>query len=110
MSEDIEVREAKVSYTTKELLQRIDDRFERLEGIAQGMARREDVERIESRVEALEKEAGEVRAVATALLTTGKDRFTRNEKLFGATAVLITTVLNLMALGPDVIHAALIFH
>lgn len=54
MDEPIEIREAKVTYTTKELLARIDGRMERLEHAVMSAATRAELERLEARVTHLE--------------------------------------------------------
>lgn len=89
--EDVNVIEAKVTYTTKELLQRIDDRFDHLELVVGSAATREYVESVVSRVDKLERDSEGTKAVAKALLADGKERWTRNEKIaalvFGAVAL-----------------------
>lgn len=99
--EDVTVIEAKVTYTTKELLQGIYDRFDHLELVAESAASRESVDRVANRVDKLEREAEGTKAVASALLAAGKARWTRNEKLaalvFAAVALApsIQSIVNL---------------
>jgi len=98
---DVAVAEARVTYTTKELLQRIDTRFEHLERLAEsGTPRMEHVILI-GRVDKLERDSEGTKAVATALLASGKDRFSRNEKVAGmifaaiALTPAVTTIVQL---------------
>jgi hypothetical protein len=56
------------------------------------------------RVVVLEKKAIETEAVATALNSEKKERWTTREKLLGIGFALVTMILNVMALGPDVIN------
>lgn len=53
--DSIEIRESKVTYTTKELLARIDQRMERLEQAATAAATRVELEHLEARVSRLEE-------------------------------------------------------
>jgi len=76
---DIEVTEAKVTYTTKELLKRIDDRFERLEQLASEATTRHEFFALESRVATLE----EGRAVMHAVGAEKAALFSRTDKLLG---------------------------
>jgi len=96
-ADDIEVTEAKVTYTTKELLKRIDDRFERLESMVTGAPTRSEVDHIDARVSALESEAVVLRATAQALSTEKTQRWSRNEKLaavsFGMLNILVNALL-----------------
>jgi hypothetical protein len=62
-----------------------------------------DVHALEARVGSLEKEAAEVRVVAEALATDKKTRFTRTEKILGATYLVAQLCIGIAALGPDVI-------
>ena len=102
LPEGLKVQESTVTFTTKELLQRIDHRFDRLEELAESAATRADLEAIVQRVNALEQDASGTKAVAKALLESGKDRWTRNEKTAGllfasiAVAPSIIAVLNLL--------------
>ena len=57
-----------VVYSTKELLERIDQRFERLEHIVQGVVVRPEFVALESRVVTLEQDALGTKHVAKALL------------------------------------------
>jgi tetrahydromethanopterin S-methyltransferase subunit G len=102
-NKDAEITEAKVTYTTKELLQRIDDRFDRLEHIAESAASRTDMEKVIVRVDKLERDSEGTKAVAKALLLDGKDRWSRNEKIAGllvaivALAPSVTTLVHILA-------------
>ena len=97
MAEDIEVTEAKVTYTTKELLKRIDDRFERLESMVTGAPTRAELDHIDTRVTTLEREAVALRATAQALSTEKTQRWSRNEKFaaisFGTLNILVNAML-----------------
>jgi len=77
------VQEASVVYTTKELLLKIDRRFDRLEALAEGSFTRAEGETLGRRVNALEQDASGTKAVAKALLESGKDRWSKNEKVAG---------------------------
>jgi len=72
------------------------------EELAESAATRADLEAIVQRVNALEQDASGTKAVAKALLESGKDRWTRNEKTAGllfasiAVAPSIIAVLNLL--------------
>lgn len=103
MSEDIEVTEAKVTYTTKELLKRIDDRFERLELLAQSAPTRPEFDSVVGRLQHIETEAVALRAVATALKEDKSSRFNRADKLVLGAFALVSLVLNIMALAPDIL-------
>jgi hypothetical protein len=96
---DIEVTEAKVTYTTKELLARIDQRFERLEQMAQNAPTRVEVDHIDKRVASLEVAAIELRATASALAADKVGRWSRNEKIYIAFTTLIMIVLNVFSLS-----------
>ena len=100
--EGTKLQEAQVTYTTKELLQRIDHRFDRLENLAEGAATRAEVDTLVKRLNALEQDASGTKAVAKALLESGKDRWSKNEKLVGmgiasvALTPSIVAVINLI--------------
>lgn len=96
--EDIEVTEARVTYTTKELLKRIDDRFERLESMVTGAPTRGEFDHVDARVTALEEEAVHLRITAAALAADKKQRWTRNEKMAGATFATVNIAINLLIL------------
>jgi hypothetical protein len=91
-----EAKESSVTFTTKELLQRIDTRFDRLESLAEASASRVDLMIVTNRISALEQDASGTKAVAKALLESGKDRFSRNEKMAGL-------LFGVVALTPSVI-------
>ena len=93
-----------IRYSVKELLAKVDVKLDQISGKLDAKADAHDVLALDGRVAALEKEASEVRVVATALQAEKKNRFTRAEKigLFGFAAV--TTSLNILALAPDLIH------
>lgn len=55
------------------------------------------------RVAVLEKKATETEAVAEALLVEKKTRWTVREKVIGVAFATLTVILNVMALGPDVV-------
>ena len=92
------MNEAQVVYTTKELLLRIDHRFDRLESLAEGAATRVEVETLGKRVNALEQDASGTKAVAKALLESGKDRFTKNEKLVGLGIAALAVTPSIIAI------------
>jgi len=98
---DYDVTEGKVTYTTKELLARIDGRFEHLESIAEAAATRTELYMVTARVDKLERDSEGTKAVATALLNSGKDRWSKNEKIAGlifaaiALAPSVTTIVQL---------------
>ena len=102
-TEDIEITEAKVTYTTKELLKRIDDRFERLESLVTNQPTRLEFDALYGRVALIETEQVGLRRVATALKDDKASRFNKQDKLVLGVFAAITTVLNTMAafnLGP----------
>jgi hypothetical protein len=101
---DFDVTEAKVTYTTKELLLRIDQRFERLEQMAQNAPTRIEVDHIDTRVASLESEAITLRATAEALKGERIGRWTRNEKVYIAITTFVMVVLNVFSLsgGPHI--------
>jgi hypothetical protein len=101
--EGTKLQEAQVTYTTKELLQRIDHRFDRLEILAEGAATRTEVEALGKRVSALEQDASGTKAVAKALLESGKDRWSRNEKIAGL-------ALGIIAVTPSIGLVINLFH
>jgi predicted ABC-type transport system involved in lysophospholipase L1 biosynthesis ATPase subunit len=103
MSESYEVVESKITYTTKELLSRIDKRFEHLESIAEAAATRSEMYMVTARVDKLERDSEGTKAVATALLNSGKDRFSRNEKVIGL-------VFASVALAPSIAAIINLFH
>ena len=102
-AENIDVTEAKVTYTTKELLTRIDARFERLEGLVTNRPTRAEFVRVESRLATVEEEQTGIRAATLALKEDKTSRFNRTDKLVIGVFALITTLLNLSALGPDIL-------
>lgn len=92
-ADNIEVTESKVTYTTKELLIRIDDRFDRLERLAADMPTRAEFSILTATVQAHDDELAANRAVAKALKENNDSTFTRRDKLVGAVlAVLALTV------------------
>jgi hypothetical protein len=99
----VSVQDAKVVYTTKELLERIDKRFDRLEDFAANAATRSDVVALEGRVSALEQDASGTKAVAKALLEDGKNRWSKNEKIAGM-------LVGLVAVAPSVAALAHLFN
>jgi hypothetical protein len=110
-AEDIEVTEAKVTYTTKELLRRIDDRFERLEGLVTNVPTRTEFDHLDGRVGRLEAEGLKMTAATSAVAQAqavsdkrGEKRWTRGEKIVGIVFVAFTTALNILALAPDLIR------
>jgi hypothetical protein len=92
-----------IRFTVKELLAKVDVKLDAISGKLDAKADAHDVQALEDRIGALEKEASEVRVVAEALQSEKKHRFTRAEKvgMFGFAA--LTTMLNVLALAPDVI-------
>jgi len=57
-----------------------------------------------SRVAVLEHDAVKTKAVANALVVDKKARWTAKEKLVGVGFALVTVVMNLLALGPDIFN------
>jgi hypothetical protein len=95
VGEEIEVTEARVTYTTKELLKRIDDRFERMEILVQSAPTRPEFDHLDARVSRLEEDAVKIAAVAAALNESSKKRWTATEKIVGLTFVAANLLLNL---------------
>jgi len=100
---EVEITEAKVTYTTKELLRSIDERFARLESLVTNQPTRGEFDLVVSRLAQIEDEQIAVRAVAKALKEDKTSRFNRTDKLVIGLFALISTVLNIMALGPDIL-------
>jgi hypothetical protein len=101
---DVSIADAKVVYTTKELLLRIDKRFDRLEDFAANAATRADVDKIEQhldkveqRVGALEQDASGTKAVAKALLDDGANRWSKNEKVAGLLIGIVAVIPGIVA-------------
>ena len=99
-AEDIAISESKVTYTTKELLIRIDDRFERLESLYSNMPTRAEFALLAERVAAHDDELAANRAVAKALKDNKSDTWTRRDKIVGVLlAAVALTVQVYAALG-----------
>lgn len=100
---DFEVQESAVIYSTKEIVERIDKRLDHLESISESAFTRIEGSALAARVGILETDASGTKAVAKALLASGKDRFSRNEKIvglvFGVVALVpsITSIVNLFS-------------
>ena len=97
MDDDYEIREARVTYTTKELLERIDGRLERLEEGMTGMVTHAEFSRLESRVGAVElrmdERLGTVEdkmMVVDAINANKAALFSRREKIIGVVLALAT--------------------
>lgn len=96
-----ENQESAVIYSTKEIVERIDRRLDHLESISEGAFTRVEGAALATRVGILETDASGTKAVAKALLASGKDRFSRNEKIvgliFGMVALVpsITSIINI---------------
>lgn len=110
-AEDFNINEAKVTYTTKELLIKIDQRFDKLESLAQAAPTRDDVlaltdrvQLLETGVQLLETDASAIKAVALALKNDKSSRFNKTDKVVIGVFVFISTLLNFLALGPDLIN------
>lgn len=95
--EDFHVTEAKVTYTTKELLIRIDQRFDRLESLVTNAPSRSELQILDGRVSQLETDAVSIKAVAVALQGNKESRFNKQDKLVLGMFGFITTVLNVLA-------------
>lgn len=96
---DFDVQEARVTYTTKELLTRIDHRFDRLEVLAEGAATRSEVTTLAGRVDNLERDSAGTKAVAKALLESAEGRWSKNEKLAGGVVALVAVVPSIIAIA-----------
>jgi len=95
--EDIDVVESRITYTTKELLQRIDDRFERLEAMYASAPTRSEFTIVVNRLSALEEEQVKVRAVAVALKEDKSETFSRRDKLVGMLLAVIALSVQVFA-------------
>ena len=93
---DYDVQEARVTYTTKELLARIDHRFDRLEVLAEGAATRAEVTTLAKRVDNLEQDSAGTKAVARALLESDEGRWSKNEKIAGGVVAAVAVIPNII--------------
>lgn len=93
-----------VTYTAKELFQQIQETLKEIAASLDKKATTEEVIKLEARLDLVEDSIRATDLVATALLREKKGRWSKNEKLFGVGFAVLTCALNIMALGPDVIH------
>lgn len=90
MDDSVEIRESKVTYTTKELLQRIDGRLDSIERQVGDVPSRKEFDHLESRIDGLE-------AYRLTLETAAKlrhDTFGYREKIIGIAVAVVLLAVN----------------
>lgn len=93
-----DVKEARVVFTTKELLSGIHDRLTSLEQLAREGVSRAEFEKLDQRVEDLEQS----RLVQQTLDSSKTRAWTVREKIILGVFALITTVLNVTAASKNI--------
>lgn len=97
MAEDFNLVESKVTYTTKELLQRIDARFERLETLYATAPTRGEFDLAVARLAKVEDEVVRNRTVTDTLKKERQESFSRRDKTVGAVLALVAVGVQVYA-------------
>jgi pimeloyl-CoA synthetase len=92
-----------VTYTVKELIEKLGERLDRIEAIMLTLATKSHVEKVDQRVVRLEADSIATKKVADALLKDGIQKFSKREKIAGLVFACISLFLGVLALGPDII-------
>ena len=93
-----------IRYSAKELFGQVNAKLDVLLEKVDAKADHAALVALTERVDQLEDEGQQTKAVANALLAEKKSRWTAREKLLGVGFALVTLTLNTLALGPDIIH------
>lgn len=99
VEDDMQIR-----YTAKELFGQVNQKLDVLLEKVDAKADHAALVALTERVDVLEDEGHQTKAVANALLAEKKSRWTAREKAVGFGFAFLTLTLNLLALGPDIIH------
>lgn len=92
-----------VTYTVKELVEKLGERLDRIEALILTLATKSHVDKVDQRVLGLEEAAIKKDAVAKALLDDGIQKFSKREKIAGLVFAVTSLILSILALGPDII-------
>lgn len=93
-----------IRYTAKELFGQVNTKLDFLIEKVDAKADHAALVALSERVDTLEEEGNQTKAIASALLAEKTSRWTTREKLFALAFAGTTLILNVLALGPDVIH------
>lgn len=99
VDDDMQVR-----YTAKELFSQVNTKLDVLLEKVDAKADHAALVALVERVDVLEDEGNKTKAIASALIAEKKQRWTLREKVFAIGFASITMLLNVLALGPDLIH------
>ncbi len=93
-----------IRYSAKELFGQVNTKLDVLLEKVDAKADHAALVALTERVDQLEDDGQQTKAVATALLAEKKSRWTTREKVLAIGFASVTMLLNVLALGPDVIH------
>lgn len=99
VEDDMQIR-----YTAKELFGQVNQKLDVLLEKVDAKADHAALVALTERVDVLEDEGHKTKAVATALLADKTSRWSTRHTVFVVVVACITVILNILALGPDLIH------
>jgi hypothetical protein len=92
-----------IRFTVKELLAEVNGKLDRISDKLDSKAEAHDLDALEARVTAIEKESAEVRIVADALKNDKSERFTVKQKIVGTLVTLTVTGLSVASFVRDLL-------